>query len=374
MTDPKSSQLTSQDVQRLLSDPSPTTRAAMAAKVAIQLDRAPLTQGEREIAESIVRVMARDATLRVRQALSENLKNATTVPHDIAKMLAQDVDVVSLPMIEACSVLTDDDLLELIHSGAATKQTAVARRSTVSLLVADALVETADETAVAALVSNEGATLDEHSLNRVVDRFGNSEAVQTPLVHRNSLPITVSERLVTLVSDNLREHLVTHHELPPDIAADLMLQTRERATVRLVDANTTEQDVENLARQLEECGRLTPSLLLRSLCMGDMAFFEAAMAVKANVPLTNARLLIHDAGKLGMKSLYDKADLPPGMLPAVRVAVDIYHETAFDGGDHDRERHQRRMIERILTQLEDYPSDDIPYLLNKLSDLVEKPV
>ncbi|HYD30381.1 MAG TPA: hypothetical protein VEB64_05925, partial [Azospirillaceae bacterium] len=58
-------QLTAADVARLLADPSPETRADMAAKVAGQLDRETLSPAERAIAEEIIRTMAEDAVVRV---------------------------------------------------------------------------------------------------------------------------------------------------------------------------------------------------------------------------------------------------------------------------------------------------------------------
>ena len=51
-------------------------------------------------------------------------------------------------------------------------------------------------------------------------------------------------------------------------------------------------------RHLRRNGRLTPSLMLRALCMGDVAILEASLSLLGKVPLTNARLLIHDAGRL----------------------------------------------------------------------------
>lgn len=105
--------------------------------------------------------------------------------------------------------------------------------------------------------------------------------------------------------------------------------------------------------------------------MGDVAILEASLSLLAKVPLTNARLLIHDAGRLGLKSLYERAGLPTRLLPAFRVAVDVSHETLLDGEPGDLDRHRRKMIERILTQYEDLSSEDLDYLLNKLGDLVE---
>jgi len=363
-----SDSLSQQDVQRLLTDPSPGTRAEMAAKVGGQFGRQHLSASERVLAEDIVRIMAKDVTSRVRAALSESLKNHPNIPRDVALTLARDVEEVSLPFIEVSSVLTEGDLLEIVRTGSEEKQTAIARRADVTEKVADALVESGTEKVVATLLSNETAAVSEDAMERALDRFPDSQAVQTPLVNRAKLPVTVAERLVAMVSEQLRERLIAKHDLPSDMATDLVLQTRERATYGLV-GGAGEGELARLVEQLRKSGRLTPSLLLRALCMGDLAFFETALAHLAQIPVANARLLIHDAGKLGMKSLFEKAGLPAKLYPAMRVAVDVAQETAFDGEERDLERYRRRMLERILTQFEEMASDDLDYLLNKLTDI-----
>ena len=124
-----------------------------------------------------------------------------------------------------------------------------------------------------------------------------------------------------------------------------------------------------MVAQMHHNQRLTPSLVLRALCMGDTGFFEMAMAVMANVAVTNARLLIHDPGRLGLKSLYAKTTMPPRLLPAIRIAIDVIRETPPDGSAQGRSRYQSRVIERILTQYEDLGQDNLNYLLDKLGDL-----
>ncbi|WP_162488492.1 DUF2336 domain-containing protein [Azospirillum lipoferum] len=367
----KSGHLTQQDVARLLADPSPNSRTDLAAKLAQQFDSPELSQAEHKLAEDIIRLMVNDTVLRVRQTLAENLKSSPSLPRDVALSLARDVEAVAIPLLSVSTVLTPADLVEIVRSGAEAKSTAIAQRPTVPAVVADALIESGSERAVAALVANEGAELGEQSLGRVIDRFGASEAVQDPLVHRSRLPITIAERLVAVVSERLRQHLVAHHELPAKVASELILQSRERATVALFTGESDEGALDRLVGQLTRTGRLTPSLLVRSLCTGDIAFFEMAMSRMANVPLTNARLLIHDAGRLGLKSLYDKAKLPPALLPACRIAIDVLKETPYDGEPGDRERHRRRVIERILTQYEDLAPEDLEFLLAKLGDIMQ---
>ncbi|MEM1398633.1 MAG: DUF2336 domain-containing protein [Pseudomonadota bacterium] len=365
-----STTLTGEDVQKLLSDTSASGRASMIEKVASSYEDAELTDAERVIAEDIIRAMARDASEMVREALAANVKSSTQLPHDVAKSLAQDIDSVALPILEFSEVLTDADLVELVRSQGESKQVAIARRATVSSTVSDALIETDNVAVVGTLVGNKGATISDASLQTVVDKFGEIEAIQKPLTNRSTLPVTIAEQLVSKVSDSLKQVLMVKHELSGDTAADLVMRVRERATVRLAADQESDLSVEKLCFQLHRNGRLTPSLMLRAICTGDMIFFETGLAIMARVPVANSHALIMDPGGRGLKGLYLKAGMPVQWLPAVELAVQIVKETPVNGGDYDRDSYGRVVLERILTQCPDLHAEEEAYLLNKLDDMM----
>lgn len=366
------SMLSEADVRKLLSNPSGETRAETAAKIASDFFHGSLGPRERALAEEIFRLLLHDAEVRVREALAHNLKQSALLPHDIALALARDVASVAVPVLQFSEILTDEDLLELVASQDTVKQVAIARRTFVSEQVSEALVETCDERVVSTLVENQGARITESSLQMVISTLGDRESVQTAMVNRPKLPVTVIERLVAVVSEKLREQLLAKHDLPADLATDLILQSRERATV-VLSTEADEGGVEKLVRQLKDSERLTPSIVLRALCMGDMRFFEAAMVELVGLPLVNVRQLIHDSGRLGLKALFDRSGLPQSYFPAVRAAIDVARETAYDGGENDRERYSRRMLERVLTQYGDlgvtFDAADLEYLLTKMASL-----
>ncbi len=364
--------LSIRDVERLAANPSSEARAETAAKLAGDYGRASLTPKELQLAQEIFRLMLHDAEVRVREALSANLKSNPLIPRDIAMSLARDVESVAIPMLEASEVLTTEDLIEIVRSQNPAKQMAIANRRTVHADVADALVENSAVDAVAKLVGNPGAHLTEPTIHRVVDRFGDEEKVQEPLIDRPVLPLTVAERLVTRVSGHLRGQLLARHKISPDLAADIILQSREKATVGLA-MDASDEEIEALVSQLEANKRLTSSLVLRAICMGNLKFFEHAVARRAGVPLANTRLLAHDPGSSGLETLCKRADLPKEMFPAIQAALTVIDETDFDGQDGEAERYSRRIIERVLTQYEtldlEFDDDDLEYLLSKLSQL-----
>ena len=357
--------LSSADVAKLLQDPNGENRAIAATKVAATFANPDLTDEERTLAESIFRHMLKDAEVRVRQALSESLKDNPELPHDVAQSLAKDVDAVAMPLIASSVVLTDADLIELVRSRGSDVQKTVAGRGSVSEGVADVLIDSGNEHAVAALVGNEGADLKESTLVKVLDQYGDSEVVHAPMAERESLPIGVAERLVTLVSERLRDHIMTHHEVSETLASDLLLASREKATVSLVEGEAR-STVKELVTQLHDNGRLTSTMMLRALCLGDTTFFEVSLAVKVGIPVLNAYALIHDKGDLGFKRLFDAAKMPPQFYSMAKAALDVADEMVLTGGD-DRGMFRQLMIERVLTSVENHvDSDNLDYLIGKL--------
>jgi uncharacterized protein (DUF2336 family) len=157
------------------------------------------------------------------------------------------------------------------------------------------------------------------------------------------------------------------------MASDVVLQARERATVTLLSEGSGDDRLRMLVEQLHCAGRLTPSLVLRALCMGDLPLFEMALARLASVPIENARLLVHDRGPLGLKSILASAGLPERLFPVARAALELIAETNYDGQPYDRERFIAKIIELLLTQFQGpengLAEEEIDYLLGKLRDL-----
>ena len=251
------SPLTQADVARLLAEPSASARAEVADKLAREIDSTALTQAELRIAHDIVRIMAQDAELAVRRALSQSLRSAKQLPHDVALRLASDVEAVALPILISSPVLTDADLMALVKTSSSHKQEAIAGRAGVSEQVADVLVTAGSEAAVATLMGNAGAHISAASLGTAIDRFADSDRVKTNMVHRADLPVAIAERLVVMVSEMLQSYLVSHHELPVSLATDIVLQSRERATLH-ISLGSSEQELERLVRQMHRNQRLTP--------------------------------------------------------------------------------------------------------------------
>jgi uncharacterized protein (DUF2336 family) len=366
------SALTEEDIRTLVKGATADERAMAARKLCRSIDAAPLSQEDRESAGEILRLMAADAAELVRKAIAETLKSSIDVPRDVALKLARDVESISLPMLNFSPVFTDADLIDIVRLGGPVRQLAIARRPTLSRKVTDVLAEHGSERALAAACANDNADFAEGALQTVVGRFETSERVLAAVAYRAVLPLSVSERLVSLVSDEVRSHLLTHHALTPDVALQIAIGASERATVDLVDQAGRAADLRAFVVHLHQSKRLTASVLLRALAHGHMTFFEWGVAELAGVPHHRTWLMIHDAGPLGLRAIYERAGLPARLFPAFRAAVDTFHAMEFDGGHRDIERFQERMLQRFLTQPQAASREDVDYLLDKMDRLARQ--
>nr|WP_240953413.1 DUF2336 domain-containing protein [Sneathiella chinensis] len=292
------------------------------------------------------------------------------LPRDIAKVLASDISDVASPILSFSDALNDEDLLEIISTKSAEHQAAIAGRVVVSEAVSDRLADTGNEQVVATLMENEGARISEKTYEKVLDKYGENEKISTPIAKRKSLPLTVTERLVTLVSDRLREYLVSHHEMSPTVATDLILESREKTMIGLIKGGASHTDLVSLIDQLHENNRLTPTIILRALCVGDIDFFETALAKGAGIAVSNVHMLVNDAGGAGLKQLCKKCKIPGGLVQIMRVAIDVVNELEYDGDPGDRERFRNTVIERVLTHFEDqFDAENVDYLISKMKSV-----
>ncbi|MGD1934409.1 MAG: DUF2336 domain-containing protein [Candidatus Phaeomarinobacter sp.] len=360
-------QLTQADISGLLNSPSEDARAQIAAKVGGQIDAGGLSGQERILAKDILRLMVQDAASLVRSAVAESLANTHDIPDDVAAALANDIDEIAVPFLEVSPAISDEDLISIVRGGSGAKSLAIAGRKTVSAAVSDTIAQVGGREAVSCMLSNPGADIEPTSYGHVLDRWQDDEDVAQRMAERELLPLNVSERLVALVSDEVKQRLMSRHGIGSDLADRMALEAREAATIKLIDGLPSIDDFSTLMQHLETSGRLSGSLVVRAACMGEMRFVEHALAQMARIDPRRAWTLVHDAGRLGLRALFQQAKLPQHLYLPLRVAVDVFHEMSLHGEIDDRARFRRATLERVLTQTDGLKNDDMDFLLYQMS-------
>lgn len=339
--------ITREDIELLVREPSAAMRSRIAGKITQGYGSGEFSQAETNLANEIFRLLIRDTEMKVRKLLAEELKHAHNVPHDIIWKLANDHHEVASPVLQYSTVLSEDDLIAIVTATRDNpKLRAIASRASISKELSHALIGTHDAKVTGLVVANKGAQMADTTIEEVLDQFSRDHDILEELVYRGGLSHGFAEKLFLKVSNDLKKQLTKKYRLGKHVIDDSTGSARETALLQFISPWMSQQDMNGLIEQMHKNGRLTDSVIFRSLSIGDLRFFETAIAQRVGIPASNARILLMDPGPLGFKALYESAHLPAGYYPAVNTMLRLaLQETEY--GKYRATDFAKRMSEHI---------------------------
>jgi uncharacterized protein (DUF2336 family) len=323
--------LTLADVRALEGDPSPASRAALAAKFGRQYDH--LVEGDtRSLAEAVLELLVRDLEKSVRQALAEAVAASANLPHSAAARLARDDFEVARPILQSSPVLSDDDLSEIVRTHAMQYALAVAGREHLSEWLSDVLADTNEPEVVATLTGNPGAQLSAATLRRIAEDYRDDRAIQDRLIRRPALPYELVDQLVNAIGERVEWELIQQRRISKAEARQLVAAARDRATLSIVAREHGEKSIERELRHQFTTGELTPESIVMFLRDGAVAKVEAGLALLADVDVPRVRQLLYGMDKRGLAALCARAGFGAPHYIVVRMALDLA-EQGVEGAD-----------------------------------------
>jgi uncharacterized protein (DUF2336 family) len=318
--------LSPEDIQRLIKTPF-DKKIDITKKIAEYYRHGGFDEAQMQNAAKIFRTLVKDTEMEIRKTLAEAIKDQPGIPSDVILSLAQDVKEVSMPVLQFSDVLTDADLIEIVHSSQdAEKQIGISKRKRVSTSVSDALIETHNDAVVDALLHNDGARVSDSGYDKIVTDFAQNEAVINAMIERESLPISVVESLATKISDTIYKSLSEKHKDVFKRMDDVVRKTKEVATMKVIGLKTSDAEYlqfRSLMATLKISDDLAP---IYALCMGNINIFEVNVARLTKTPVLNIRTLIQDKSNLGFKVLYERAGLPTDLYYATVILITVLRE------------------------------------------------
>ncbi len=313
----------------LAKDDDEDVRSGLAGKIAAL---APgLAANERDklrgMTYEAIELLARDQLTRVRQILSEALKDFADAPPEVIKKLAYDSELtVAGPVLEFSPVLTDEDLLEIIKNGPAKGGlSSIARRRSLGDPIAAAIADTDDDDAIADLLSNAGAQIREETLDTLISRGGKKELWHAPLVRRPRLSAQSAAKLAHIIADNLLETLEARDDLDDKTmeAVRSVVQHRIDGEAETKDRETSMDYLSippplSVAEHLYEAGKLDQKVVSRAIQASDSAFVVAAITVMSGLPLDVVQKIFASHNPKGVVALAWKSGLPAKLAVAMQ--------------------------------------------------------
>lgn len=284
----------------LADDEDEDVRAELARKVARLMPGLSERENARVMALTIetLECLARDAAVRVRAILAEEIKLLDCVPRHLVLGLARDVNaIVAVPILQYSPLLSDSDLMEIIACAQVQDVlTAIANRKPVSEAVSDKLVQSLDVPSVAALLVNADASIRKDTMDRIIDQAEEISSWHLPLALRADLSARAIRRIGSLVGASILERLAARHDLSEATRAHLNRELRARLAE--APAETPAASPADLVAAAKKEGRLDAAFVEHAAQNGKRELLVAALAQLADVPeLTVKKILNSGSAK-----------------------------------------------------------------------------
>ena len=365
--------ITREDIELLVREPSAGMRHRICEKISGGYNSGLYSEAETRLANEIFRLLLKDTEIKIRLLMADTLKSNMQVPHDIIWALANDRHEVAVPVLQHSPVLSEDDLITIVRATREhPKLKAIARRESISKQLSHELIEKRDHEISRELLSNKGASIADTSMDAILEEFAGEHSVLEELVLRGGLPYEFAERLFSTVSDVLKKQLTRKYRMNQQLAEESVGSARETAVLQFITPWMSQNDIDQLINEMHRNKRLTDSVIIRSLCIGDLRFFETAIAKRVGVPVSNARILLIDPGPLGFKALYDSSGLPPTFYAAIHAMLRIaLEETQY--GKYRTSDFGARMVAKIRAAGYDRTIENMDTLMHMISRAAHEP-
>ena len=306
-----------------------------------------LSPDDRAAAEGAMIMLLDDPSPLVRRALAEALASSDRAPQVVVHALAADQPDIAIPILAHSQVLLEDDLVDLVATGHADVQVAIAGRPGLPRTLAAAIAEVGAAEACLALLENGDADIARFSIDRIVERFGHLAPIRENLLARDDLPMAMRQALLSKLSQMLAGFVAARQWLGSEHAEFATKDACEKATVALA-ADTSYDEVGAFVQHLRHSGQLTAGMILRALLSGNVVLFEEALAELSSIPIDRVTAYVHDKNISGFRALYREAGLPEVAYPAFREALTAMRAGLLIGEQGGASRLKRRMVERVL--------------------------
>jgi uncharacterized protein (DUF2336 family) len=279
----------------LVDDENEDVRAELARKVARLMPGLSERESAHVLALTIetLECLARDAAVRVRTILAEEIKTLDCIPAYVAQTLARDVNaIVAAPILEYSPLLSDTDLIEIIACAQVQEVlTAIASRKPVSEDVADRLVQTLDVPSVAALLVNQDARIRKETMDRIIEQAEEISAWHMPLALRADLSARAIRRIGSLVGASILERLAARHDLSDATRTHLNRELKMRLAE--APAEPAAASPADLVAEAKKDGRLDGSFVEQAALSGRREIVVMALAQLANVPEQTVKKILN---------------------------------------------------------------------------------
>ncbi len=218
---------------------------------------------ENALFDDVLQLVAAEMQEGVLAELAEVFADAADAPAGLMRDLANHSFEVAKPVLQRSRALDDQTLVQIVNYQSQNHIKAVAERHDVSEAVSDAIVRFGDDTALDALIRNDGAKLSRDSMETAVDRARRSTLLHEAVVTRRDLPLDLLNEMYFVVEAHLRDQILQRNATVDPATLDAALaKARERVRKDVGDMGAEAKKAMAFIQSKKNSGELSARLLV----------------------------------------------------------------------------------------------------------------
>jgi uncharacterized protein (DUF2336 family) len=330
-------------------------RVALARQLCTLIAAEDTPEGERQAVLPIMLKLAVDEERAVRAVLAEELSTIAAAHADLLFCVIAGEDDIALPFLKITPALNPWHMLAVLRVGDEARQCTVASRHDITAEAAAYIIKSSAVAVVLALMDNERVKLEPSDMHALYNRLGQSGPLVDRLLALPNLPLDIRITQAKRAASRMRQLMAERSWLPANDASELVSDAEDNAVLHVL-ANAGVDDLLNAISYLAGKNLLTPALIIRAACLGEMRVVEASLAHLAGYAPTRAAALMYSRN--GMKSMVAKGGLPASCSGILQAYADVVLEAREEGLNLSRESFGRRVLEALMTRYENLSAHD----------------
>lgn len=307
--------------------------------------------------------LATDPVVSVRRTLALAVTGAAKLHADIVFTIAADIDEIALNFLLKTLALDAWHMMAILKVGEPSKQEAIAARGDLGSQVIEFIVENGSVEVVARLLDNPCLALETTDLKRLYVRLTDEPTVVDRLLDRDELPLEIRIMHAKRTSKRVYHLVAQRGWMAANDAEEFVIDTEESTFIKILEDASLEE-LDQLIPFMCDQQLLTPSIILRAACAGDLELVERSLAYLASVPAKRVRSL---ASGRGLKALLAKSGMPEASLMLMRAVVDVAADARARQDDLSVEQFGCKVIEFIMTRYDTLMAHDKSALLDLIA-------
>lgn len=262
--------------------------------IMVDLMSVRLSETESELITDVLLALMKQAEGDLKSAMANRLAAMENVPLRMVLALANDDIKIADPVLRKSPVLQDLDLAYILQAKGVTHGRSMSHRRNLGVEMINMLADTKDFEIAVNMSGNDGLKLTKHAFEIFAGMAKNEDALAKPLLSRHDLPKDIAAQLYYFVSEELKHALVERFGYDAHNAVSAVDDiTRE---ILSEESELPQSDrLMTLAHGALARGEVTPSGMIQTIRRGQFATFLAHFTVYFGLPKETAKTILRQS-------------------------------------------------------------------------------